>query len=76
MISWWGLLAPAGTPAPIIDRLNAQVVKSLQLPDVRERLAGLGVEAVSSTPAEMSAAIRSDIAVFSAVIKSANIKAD
>lgn len=76
MISWWGLLAPAGTPAPIIDRLNAQVVKSLQLPDVRERLAGLGVEAVSSTPAEMSATIRADIAVFSAVIKSANIKAD
>lgn len=76
MISWWGLLAPAGTPAGIIDRLNAQVVRSLQMPDVRERLAVLGVEAVSSTPAEMAAVIRSDMAVFSALIKSANIRAD
>jgi tripartite-type tricarboxylate transporter receptor subunit TctC len=76
MVSWWGLLAPAGTSVSIINLLNEQVVRSLQLPDVRERLAGLGVEAVSSTPAEMAAIIRSDLATFSALIKSANIRAD
>lgn len=76
LVSWWGLLAPAGTPPSIIASLNAQVVKSLKLPDVNERLSGLGVEAISSTPREMANIIKSDQATFAQLIKSANIKAE
>jgi tripartite-type tricarboxylate transporter receptor subunit TctC len=76
MVSWWGLLAPARTPATIVNRFNAEVVRALQAPEVRERLSGLGVESVSSTPQEMAAIIRSDQETFAKLIKSANISAD
>jgi len=76
LISWWGLLAPARTPPAVIARLNEAVVASLKLPDVRERLSVLGVEAVSSTPQELAALIRNEIVEYAKLIKSANIKAD
>ena len=76
VVSWWGLLAPARTPAPIVASLNAEVVRALRTPDVRERLSGLGVEAVTSTPQEMAAVIRADMEAFAALIKAANIRPD
>jgi tripartite-type tricarboxylate transporter receptor subunit TctC len=73
---WTGLLAPAGTPQPVIRRLHEEIVRVLKLPDVRERFATLGVDPVGSTPEEFSRVIAADIAKWTAVAKAANIKAD
>ncbi|MCE2947969.1 MAG: tripartite tricarboxylate transporter substrate binding protein [bacterium] len=73
--NWWGLFVTAGTPAPIIAQMNTTLVKALQSPEVRDKFAGLGVEAVSSTPAELAALVKSEMASFGALIKSQNIRA-
>lgn len=73
---WQGILAPAGTPKAIVDRLNAEIVKALNLPDVRERLVTQGGnEIVSGTPEDFSALIRSDLQLYSKLIKDAKIPA-
>ena len=59
--AWLGLMAPAGTPAGIIDRLHAATVKSLQRPEVRKRLADTGADVVGSTPAQMGAHLRTEL---------------
>ncbi len=71
--SWYGVLAPAGTPKPVIDRLSREIIKIVQMPEVRERLAGEGAEPVGSTPAEFAAHIKAELARWSKVIKQANI---
>jgi len=71
---WYGVLAPAGTPHEIVARLHAEIVRALRLPDVRERLAADGAEAVGSTPEEFAAFIRSEIEKWAAVAKSAGIR--
>jgi tripartite-type tricarboxylate transporter receptor subunit TctC len=76
IVLWVGFLAPAGTPAPIVKRLQEEVARVINLPDVRERLAGLGVDPASSTPEEFGRMIATDIAKWTAVAKAANIKAD
>ncbi len=76
MTSWWGMLAPAGTPEPIIGRLNAELRRILQLADVRERFGLLGVEAVTSTPAEFGALIKSEIAKYSKLISEVGVKVE
>lgn len=73
--NWWGLFVTTGTPAPIVAQMNATLVKALQSPEVRDKFAGLGVEAVSSTPAELSAMVKSETASFGALIKAQNIRA-
>jgi tripartite-type tricarboxylate transporter receptor subunit TctC len=73
---WAGLLAPAGTPQPIIRRLQEEVARVMKLPEIRERITALGVDPASSTPEEFSRLIASDIAKWTAVAKAANIKAD
>jgi tripartite-type tricarboxylate transporter receptor subunit TctC len=73
-VNWWGVLYPAGTPRPIVDKLHADTVKVLADPDTKKRFADLGVEAVSSTPAEFSAFIRSETDRYAKLIKEANIK--
>jgi tripartite-type tricarboxylate transporter receptor subunit TctC len=75
-VNWWGVLLPAGTPKPIVDRLHADTVKTLQDADVKKRFADLGVEAVSSTPEQFSAFIRSETGKYSKLIKEANIKVE
>ncbi len=67
--SWWGVLGPAGTPEAVVTRLNSELARILQLNDVKERFASLGVEAKSSTPAEFSALIKADIARYAKLIK-------
>jgi tripartite-type tricarboxylate transporter receptor subunit TctC len=74
--TWWGLMAPAGTPRPVIDRLNAELGKALQHPDARERILGVGAEPKHTTPEEFGALIRSEIARWAKVIKAANVKVD
>ena len=74
--SWYGVLAPAGTAKTIIDRLNREIVKAVQLPDVRERLTSEGAEPAGGSPAEFGAHIKRELARWSQVIKQAKIKAD
>ncbi len=73
-VNWWGVLMPAGTPRPIIDRLNADTVSALNDADVKKRFADLGVEAVSSTPEQFAAFIRAEMDKYGKLIKEANIK--
>jgi len=73
-VNWWGVLMPAGTPRPIVDKLNADTVKALADPDVKKRFADLGVEAVSSTPAEFAAFIRAEMDKYTRLIREANIR--
>ena len=69
MESWWGVLGPAGTPEAVVTRLNTELARILQLNDVKERFASLGVEAKSSTPAEFSTLIKSEIVRYAKLIK-------
>jgi len=72
--AWFGLMAPAGTPQPIIDKLHKETVRVLALPDVKARLEGLGVQLVGNTPAEFAAIIRTETPQWAKVIKDAGIK--
>jgi tripartite-type tricarboxylate transporter receptor subunit TctC len=74
--SWFGLLAPAGTPAAIIGRLNAETVKVLGRAEVKATLAAQGLEVASSTPEQFAAHIKSEIARFTQIAKAAGIKAE
>lgn len=73
---WYGLLAPAGTPRPVITRLHAEAVKALRAPDVSDKLAGQGAEPVASTPEEFTAFIRSEIDKWAKLVKAANMRTD
>jgi tripartite-type tricarboxylate transporter receptor subunit TctC len=70
------VLLPAGTPRPIVAKLNADTVKALQDPEVKKRFADLGVEAVSSTPEQFAAFIRTETEKYAKLIKEANIKVE
>ena len=74
--SWFGVLAPAGTPREIVDRLHAEIVRILKAPDVKERLAADGAEAIASTPDEFAAYVKSEIAKWGVVIRNGNIRAE
>jgi tripartite-type tricarboxylate transporter receptor subunit TctC len=73
---WLGVFAPAGTPQPIVTRLNTEIVKALQSDEVKQKLEGIGVTVVTSTPAELGALVKEEIAKWSPVIRAAGIKAD
>ena len=74
--TWTALLAPKGTPQPVLDKLNAEVVKVLDLPDIKERFAAGGVETIPSSAAELAARIKQDSAQFGVIVQKANIKPD
>jgi tripartite-type tricarboxylate transporter receptor subunit TctC len=74
--NWTALFAPKGTPQPIIDKLNAEVVKILNTPDVKERFAGGGVDTIPSSAAELDARTKTDLARFRAIVEKANIRPD
>ena len=71
-----GVLLPAGTPKAIVSKVHGDIVKVLALPDVRERVAGLGFDIVASTPDQFGAQIRAEIEKWGKVIKAAGLKAD
>jgi tripartite-type tricarboxylate transporter receptor subunit TctC len=73
---WLGALAPAGTPRAVINKLNAEMVKILRLPDVVERLAALGVEIVGNTPEEFARIIKADVLKWGKVVRDSGAKAD
>jgi tripartite-type tricarboxylate transporter receptor subunit TctC len=72
--SWIGFLAPGGTPQPIIDRYNKEIVRILQQPEIRAKLIQLEFEVVASTPAEFAQWIKADTQLWGKVIKSAGVK--
>lgn len=72
--SWIGLMAPAGTPRPIIDRLHAEMVKIVAMPDVKERLARLNYEPVGDTPEQFAAAIAAETARWAKIVKETGFK--
>jgi len=74
--SWFGLLAPAGTPAPVIARLNAETVQVLGRDDVKATLGAQGLDLAPGTPEAFAAHIKSEIAKFSRIARSAGIKAE
>jgi tripartite-type tricarboxylate transporter receptor subunit TctC len=71
---WFGLVAPAGTPKPIVDRLSSEIAQIVQSPDFRERAEKTGFYSVSTTPAEFSALIESDLARWEKGFKAAKIE--
>jgi tripartite-type tricarboxylate transporter receptor subunit TctC len=73
-VNWWGVLYPAGTPAAVVQKLHADTVKALADPEVKKRFADLGVEGVSSTPAEFAAFIKAEQDKYAKLIREANIK--
>jgi len=73
-LNWWGVLFPAGVPKPIVAKLHADTVRTLDDADVKKKFADLGVVAVSSTPEQFSAFIKAEMGKYSKLIKDANIK--
>lgn len=76
IVSWQAVFAPAGTPQPIVQRLAAEIGKILNEPDVRQRLASLGVEPSGAGPAELSALQKSEVAKWAKLIKTAGIRVE
>jgi tripartite-type tricarboxylate transporter receptor subunit TctC len=73
--SWFALVAPAGTPAPILEKVRREALKVLAEPDMRARFAQLGLDTVGSSPDELAAIIKADLAKWAKVIKEVGIKA-
>jgi tripartite-type tricarboxylate transporter receptor subunit TctC len=74
--TWFGLLAPAGTPPDVIARWNADVTRILAAPDMRERLAAQGAESAPTTPAAFGAFIRAELAKYAHIVKASGAKVD
>ena len=74
--SWIGILAPAKTPQPIVERLQRELHAVVQSPEVRERLASLGISALGNTPAEFGQQIRADLAKYDQIVKAAKVRVD
>jgi tripartite-type tricarboxylate transporter receptor subunit TctC len=74
--SWYCVVAPAGTPKPIIDRLNAEIVKALNTPEMRQRLADDGAEVEPSTPAELARFVHAEIAKWAKAVKDSGARID
>ncbi len=74
--AWNGLMVPAGTPRPVIDRIQRDAVAALRVPELRERFASLGVDAIGGTPEDFAQVIRQEHERWGPVIKRANIRAE
>src|ERR671914_25933 len=72
--SWYGILAPAGTPSAIIERLHKEIVKALKDPEVQKRLSGEGADVIGSTPQEFAAHIKAELARMGQAIKASGLK--
>ncbi len=72
--SWQGVLAPAGTPKPVIDKLNDEMAKIVKMPDVQEKLATLGAEPLQMTPDEFNTWMHTQVSSWAKVVKEAGIK--
>jgi tripartite-type tricarboxylate transporter receptor subunit TctC len=75
-VSWYALMAPAGTPREVIAKIQGDVARVLQMPDVREKLEAMGAEPSGETPAELAARIKAEYDAWGDVVRKAGIKAD
>jgi tripartite-type tricarboxylate transporter receptor subunit TctC len=67
--TWFGFLAPKGTPTAVIEKLNAEIVKILGVPEVRQQLLKIGAEPMDSTPAQMAEKIKAELTAYESVVK-------
>ena len=74
--NWYGVFVPAGTPKEIVTRLNTELVKILNMPDVKQKLLDSGIEATSDTPEQFAAYIQAETKKWAKVVKEANVKVD
>lgn len=74
--TWVAMHAPAGTPAPVVERVSAAIAKGLRRPEVRERFLQLGIDPVGTTPAEHTAFLKAEVAKWAKVIREANVRLD
>jgi len=74
--TWVGLLAPAHTPKPIVDKLSRVVQDAMRKPEIKERFAQLGIEPVGSTPAEFTRFLKAEVDKWAQVIRAANVKVE
>jgi len=70
---WYGVFAAAGTPQPIVQRLNAEFIRAMNVPEVRKQIESSGYQVVGSTPAELDAHVRAEIPRWARVVKAANV---
>ncbi|NQW69983.1 MAG: tripartite tricarboxylate transporter substrate binding protein [Betaproteobacteria bacterium] len=75
-VSWGGVMVPAGTPQPIINRLNTEILNILKMPDIAEKLNGLGAEIVGSSPQQFDAYVKSEIAKWGKVARDNQVTLD
>jgi len=73
-VNWWGVLMPAGTPKPIIDKFHGDLVRTMADPEVKRKFGDLGVDAISSSPEQFASFIKSETAKYEKLIKEAGIK--
>ncbi len=74
--TWYGIVAPRNTPKAIVDKINAELLRMLANPDIKDKLLQMGLEPQTHSPAEFGALIRSEISKYAAIVKAANVKAD
>jgi len=74
--SWQGVFAPAGTPPAVVNRLNAEIVRILRMPEIRDKLLALGAEPVGNSPEEFSAMVRSEVVKWAEVVKRSGAQVD
>jgi tripartite-type tricarboxylate transporter receptor subunit TctC len=75
-LQWFGLLAPAGTPREVVSRLNAETSKVLQLPDVQEKLRGLGIQITGGSAEQFAAFMRAETAKWGKIVRDSGAKVD
>ena len=73
-VNWWGVLMPAGTPKPVIDKFHGDLVKTMADPEVKRKFGDLGVDAISSSPEQFASFIKTETAKYDKLIKEAGIK--
>jgi tripartite-type tricarboxylate transporter receptor subunit TctC len=76
VLTWFGILAPAGTPQPIVNRLNEQNLQAVAAPAVRDQLLKMGFEVLSNTPQEFSAFLKAEHARWGKVVRELGLKAE
>jgi tripartite-type tricarboxylate transporter receptor subunit TctC len=76
VLNWYGMVMPSGAPRDVVTRLHAEIAASLKVPEIRQKLAGLGFDPVGSSPREFGAFRSTEAARWARVIKDANIRAE
>ncbi len=74
--TWFGVLAPAATPAPVVERLNKEIARIVNLPEFRKKMEDIGAETIGNTPAQMAAQIKDDTERFARLVKEAKVSID